>query len=160
MTAGGRLVILPPVRSGRGPGTPADPPQASTASVIFESRPPMSLQRMFEHTATVHTEDATGSDPGGSAPTAAAPAHEVGTRTITFPAVQREPEPEPASQAPPPSAPAAAETTAAAAAPAAAPQATDVEEMVNRLYDPLAARLRAELWLDRERAGALMDLGR
>jgi hypothetical protein len=160
MTAGGRLVILPPVRSSRGPGAPTDPPQTSTESVLFESRPPMSLQRMFEHTAAVQTEDATGSDPGGSAPTAASSAQEVGTRTITFPTVQREPEPEPASPSPPPSAPAAAETPAAAAAPAAAPQATDVEEMVNRLYDPLAARLRAELWLDRERAGALMDLGR
>ena len=38
--------------------------------------------------------------------------------------------------------------------------AGDVDELVNRLYDPLAARLRAELWLDRERAGVLMDLGR
>jgi hypothetical protein len=32
--------------------------------------------------------------------------------------------------------------------------------LVNRLYDPLAARLRAELWLDRERAGVLMNLHR
>ena len=36
----------------------------------------------------------------------------------------------------------------------------DGGERYNRLYDPLAARLRAELWLDRERAGVLMDLGR
>jgi hypothetical protein len=36
----------------------------------------------------------------------------------------------------------------------------DVDNLVNNIYDTLAARLRAELWLDRERAGALMDLGR
>jgi hypothetical protein len=37
---------------------------------------------------------------------------------------------------------------------------TNVEELVNRIYDPLAARLRAELWMDRERAGVLMNLHR
>jgi hypothetical protein len=56
----------------------------------------------------------------------------------------------------------AAPASAAATAPAAsgAPGGGDVDELVNRIYDPLAARLRAELWLDRERAGVLMDLER
>ena len=59
--------------------------------------------------------------------------------------------------------PAPAETTpstpaAAAPAPAAAPAATNVDELARRLYEPLAARLREELWLDRERAGWLTDL--
>jgi hypothetical protein len=56
----------------------------------------------------------------------------------------------------------AAPAPAAATAPAAsgAPGGGDVDELVNRIYDPLAARLRAELWLDRERAGVLMDLER
>lgn len=44
----------------------------------------------------------------------------------------------------------AAATTAAASA---AGPSTDVEELARRLYEPLSARLRAELWLDRERAG-------
>jgi hypothetical protein len=34
----------------------------------------------------------------------------------------------------------------------------NLEEMARRLFDPLSARLRAELWLDRERAGLVMDL--
>ena len=41
-------------------------------------------------------------------------------------------------------------------APAAAAPA-DLDEMARRLYDPLMARLRAELWLDRERAGVFGD---
>jgi hypothetical protein len=57
-----------------------------------------------------------------------------------------------------------AETSSAApatstAAPGA-PQGTagvDVDEMAKRLYEPLTARLRAELWLDRERAGLVTD---
>jgi hypothetical protein len=39
----------------------------------------------------------------------------------------------------------------------AAPSA-DLDEMARRLYEPLTARLRAELWLDRERAGVTSDL--
>ena len=55
---------------------------------------------------------------------------------------------------------------ASSAAPAAStaapgtPQGTggvDVDEMAKRLYEPLTARLRAELWLDRERAGLVTD---
>jgi hypothetical protein len=34
----------------------------------------------------------------------------------------------------------------------------DLDEMARRLYEPLTARLRAELWLDRERAGVTSDL--
>jgi hypothetical protein len=55
---------------------------------------------------------------------------------------------------PPPSAP----SPAAALAPAPAGAApTDLDEMARRLYEPLSARLRAELWLDRERAGVMSD---
>lgn len=31
------------------------------------------------------------------------------------------------------------------------------EELLKKLYDPLVRRLKAELWLDRERRGALTD---
>ncbi len=67
-------------------------------------------------------------------------------------------------------APAAIEVQLADAAPASAPSASsapaapggsaggDIEEMARRLYEPLSARLRAELWQDRERAGLLTDL--
>ena len=51
--------------------------------------------------------------------------------------------------------------TAPGPAPAAAGAGpTDVEELARRLFDPLAARLKAELWLDRERAGLVTDLRR
>ena len=60
---------------------------------------------------------------------------------------------EPASE-PAPAAPAS--SAAPAPAPAGTPP-TDLDEMARRLYEPLSARLRAELWLDRERAGVMSD---
>jgi hypothetical protein len=36
-------------------------------------------------------------------------------------------------------------------------QGQEPEELLNKLYDPLVRRLKAELWLDRERRGALTD---
>ncbi len=36
----------------------------------------------------------------------------------------------------------------------------DIDDLARRLFDPLSARLRAELWLDRERAGLIADLRR
>ena len=41
--------------------------------------------------------------------------------------------------------------------PAAGAAAAELDEMARRLYEPLSARLRAELWLDRERAGLVTD---
>jgi hypothetical protein len=41
--------------------------------------------------------------------------------------------------------------------PAAGTEPTDLDELARRLYEPLTARLRAELWLDRERAGVMSD---
>jgi hypothetical protein len=52
------------------------------------------------------------------------------------------------------------QSVAAAAVPAPAPAASagaDLDEMARRLFEPLSARLRAELWLDRERAGLMSD---
>lgn len=72
-------------------------------------------------------------------------------------AVQRDPTPpEPVatpipSPAEPASAPADGTGTAAG---------VDIEDLARRLFDPLSARLRAELWLDRERAGLIADLRR
>ena len=157
--SGGRLVVLPPVRSSTTSDGPGDTPHGLARTVISENPRPMSLQRMFEHTARFADDP-----PGSAAPSTgtAGPSYESATNTITFPpvSVQREPEsaPSPTESAP---SPAPAPTATATAGPSPTPQpAGDVEELVNRLYDPLAARLRAELWLDRERAGVLMDLGR
>jgi hypothetical protein len=46
---------------------------------------------------------------------------------------------------------------ATAAAPAL-PSGRDLDELAERLYEPLSARLRAELWLDRERSGLIVEL--
>jgi hypothetical protein len=135
----------------------------------------MSLQRMFEQYAqpTVTATD--------SSSRVVEPAGDAGAMTtITFNSlvVQRETEGEAPAAAPaggseaPTDESANATPAAGSAAPAAATAATqgggggtgaggtNVDELVNRLYDPLAARLRAELWLDRERAGVLMNLHR
>ncbi|WP_344809070.1 hypothetical protein [Microlunatus ginsengisoli] len=52
----------------------------------------------------------------------------------------------------------AAAPAGGAAAPGGPASGSDIEEMARRLYEPLSARLRAELWQDRERAGLLTDL--
>lgn len=40
----------------------------------------------------------------------------------------------------------------------ALPSGRNLDELAERLYEPLSARLRAELWLDRERSGLMVDL--
>jgi hypothetical protein len=70
---------------------------------------------------------------------------------------------DPAAPAPPVQEPAAATAPAAAAAagPGAGPLAgLALDELVRQLFDPLCSRLKAELRLDRERAGLLTDLHR
>jgi hypothetical protein len=64
-------------------------------------------------------------------------------------------EPPVETAAPPPATASAA--GAVAAAPTAGAAAADLDEMARRLFEPLSARLRAELWLDRERAGLVTD---
>lgn len=72
---------------------------------------------------------------------------------------EAEPPAEPA--VPAPSEPAAAPGAPAAAGTAGAVAAAgggNIDELARRLYEPLAARLREELWLDRERAGWMTEL--
>lgn len=180
----GRLVVLPPVRTSSGSHAAPANTAGAPRSILFESPRPVGLQRMFEST-TRRADNATPFEPKGSAPKGApsapfrsadadsndpdaavptfetpGPRYDAGTNTITFssPTVQREAESAPPSPEPAP-ATATPTVSSAPAGPGPAPGG-DVDELVNRLYDPLAARLRAELWLDRERAGVLMDLGR
>lgn len=156
-SSSGRIVLLPPVR------TETSEPTGRTREVFADSSRPMSLQRMFGDFARPTTDS-------DIAPRRAQGEHAtVQTMTSDEPTAQREvtsePELTPVAQAvseqtvpePAPPAPAGA---APAAAPGPAPSPADVDALVGRLYEPLAARLRAELWLDRERAGALMDLHR
>lgn len=102
---------------------------------------------------------AVGMGPGG--PVSGGGAWADGGTTVEF--VQREVEvaPPPALAAPaaePAAAPAPAppEAEPTGAAPPSGAQA-EPEELLKKLYDPLVRRLKAELWLDRERRGALTD---
>jgi hypothetical protein len=77
------------------------------------------------------------------------------------------PAPPSVDQAPPEPASAPAATpaeptapTAPAVAGAAPANSQNLDELARRLYDPLAARLKAELRLDRERFGLITDLRR
>jgi hypothetical protein len=146
----GRIVLLPPVRT-------------ETREVSAESAQPMSLQRMFGDFAQPATLSGVARPRGHDEPPT------VSTMTFDAPTAQREVEsvPDPIHLAQRISEQSLAEEAApvqAAPAPAPAPAPTqaptDVDELVGRLYEPIAARLRAELWLDRERAGALMNLHR
>jgi hypothetical protein len=146
----GRIVLLPPVRT-------------EAHQVLADSARPMSLQRMFGDFGQSATGEGVthprGHDERLAVPTTTFDAptaqREVESAPTPIPLAQRISDDPPAEQAPP--APAAA---APAAAPAPAQAPTNVDELVGRLYEPIAARLRAELWLDRERAGALMNLHR
>ncbi|WP_434441089.1 hypothetical protein [Lentzea sp. E54] len=71
--------------------------------------------------------------------------------------VQRTAEPITESPAPAQNGAAPAQNGAAPAQNAAAPP-QNAEELLRKLYDPLLRRLKADLWLDRERRGALTDL--
>jgi len=78
--------------------------------------------------------------------------------------VQRAEEPAPVVEPPADeaasAAPSTAPTTGSPAAPAGGgtrkPTAAELDELAKRLYEPLSARLRTELWLDRERSGRSM----
>jgi hypothetical protein len=109
--------------------------RAPDGSVVFgapHSDEPAALQRAVEvHEMTVDAAPAAPPPPTGEAAT-------------------------PSSAAATPSAPAAAAGPAAAAAGGA----PNLDELARRLYDPLAARIKAELRLDRERFGLVTDLRR
>ena len=78
-----------------------------------------------------------------------------------FTSVQLQPASEPGPPAAEPGADAAASAPATPSSgsppPAAGAKPTELDELARRLYEPLTARLRAELWLDRERAGVMSD---
>ncbi|TQL51873.1 hypothetical protein [Ornithinicoccus hortensis] len=84
-------------------------------------------------------------------------AEQDGVSVQTIPAPPPRPEP-PADVGP------AAVDQAASAAPAdpatLLPTGRALDELVERIYEPLTARLRTELWLDRERSGLMVNLRR
>lgn len=154
----GRLVILPPIQRSASEAGDGDAYQPARP-VVFESTRPMSLQRMFGVAGQTGTE-ATAAAAVPSGCDVDQHAIEFAPEKVQRAAETATPLPEPSPNGVPAQyATAPAPTTPAAPAPGA-PPIGDVDELVNRLYDALAARLRTELWLDRERAGVLMDLGR
>jgi len=90
------------------------------------------------------------------------------TSSAPFPNVQRavplgdtavdSPPDEPVDQPPPAPASAAPPTSTHSITADRPGGALDIDDLARRLYDPLAARLKAELRLDRERAGIITDL--
>ncbi|MEU8525924.1 hypothetical protein AB0C77_10075 [Streptomyces sp. NPDC048629] len=124
---------------------------SSSAPQPPQSRPlAPALQRAPEHPAIEHP--------------ATEPPPQPAVRT--WPTIQREPAPEPAPAAEPAPAPVPAPAPPAQAPPAAAPPGTapppaapkeSTDELVRRLIGPLSRLLRAELRLDRERAGVRLD---
>jgi hypothetical protein len=118
------------------------------------------------HTRPVHTQPSAAATPARSrlaAPATPPPAQRV---MVTEP--EPEPEPAPAVSVAPEAIPTATVSVQAAPEPGPAPTAAagasataaaqDIDALVRKLYDPIARKLKAELRLDRERAGIGLDL--
>jgi hypothetical protein len=120
---------------------PARPHRSSSAGISFASM----FSAASEAAETGYTTVQLHADDSSPAVAAAEP----DAAPIASPAdlsVQREGEAPPTSTPAPIGAPAAG-----------APAGADLDEMARRLFEPLSARLRAEFWLDRERAGLMTD---
>jgi len=160
-------VVVAPQRAAAG-----RPPSERPTEGALRSEPP---RRVLAGRAASEATP-TPTDPGAAA-VAAGVAQREADGSVVFlpvratpspepPAVQREPEQTPEVPIPvgpgPPTAPEEPPAPPAGAAPAGAPPAgpaptTNLDDLVRRLYDPLAARLRAELRIERERAGVVPD---
>ena len=93
--------------------------------------------------AAVQREGTGDGDDRSAAPPHAAPS-EPSSGAMTVPAVT----------------PGSAPTSGASGAATPGASGADIDELARRLFDPLSARLRSELWLDRERAGLSIELRR
>ncbi|WP_156213686.1 hypothetical protein [Lentzea aerocolonigenes] len=136
-----RLVGEAPPLVQHATGLPALPPTSPEAAPV---------QRIFATPAPAHAQ------PPVPLPVAVPPA--VPPTPEPAPVVARVAEPESSPSPPAQRAEAEAEAEAEPEKPAPQPQAQNPEELLRKLYDPLLRRLKADLWLDRERRGALTDL--
>jgi hypothetical protein len=128
---------LVPIRA-RAAATSSPTQPSSPALATFDPPPrrpdePLSLQGIFELA-------------GPAQPQVEAPAQPEADPVE----VQRATDPATPLPAPPRAAP--------GAAPGVGASHSDLEELARQLYEPLATRLRADLWLDRERAGLITGL--
>ena len=117
-------------------------PAADTPAMAVSSRT-VGLSELFSMAAAQSAAEGATVQRLGTAPD---------TATSVTPSVETTVQTVQSSDSPAPTASPAPE-----AAPAT-PTAEQLEEMARRLYEPMASRIRAELWQDRERAGLLTDL--
>ncbi|MEO7587030.1 MAG: hypothetical protein ABIS84_03275 [Arachnia sp.] len=115
--------------------------------------PPVSFASMFSATT------AEGHRNGADGFTSVQLQHAGADREVPVQAKADAPVATPASELPSPPPPVATDAPAIPAA-AASGAKDNMDEMARRLFEPLSARLRAELWLDRERAGLIADVRR
>jgi hypothetical protein len=152
-----RLVLLPPQSSGaaHGNGGPSADTSGTTEGAtekLFQIPAPMSLQRIYEQAVGPHTVGSGHVERSDN-----------GATTVTFGSAVAQ---RAVDDGPTPDSPMAAPSTPTTAPEPSQPATSvpaakeDPAELVNRIYDTLAARLRTELWLDRERAGVLMGVHR
>ncbi|MCR8691623.1 hypothetical protein GSM98_20840 [Rhodococcus rhodochrous] len=121
-----------------GIGAPITTPAPGLISAGLDR--PVSLREMFAHVAREVDDDA---DPSRQVPVA---------QRLEEPSVPSEPAP--ATETQPPT----TATPIADAAPPAGPlTGMNIDDLANRLYEPIATRIKTELWLDRERAGLLAN---
>jgi hypothetical protein len=158
-----RLDPIPVQRRSAGlPATPAASLLASPAGSAYPAAMPPTIGTARSFAAMFGTASA--------GPAAAAGDDHPGYTTVQLQTAAEAPvespppdEPTAAPAAQPPVETAAPPPAAAATAgpggapPTAGAAAADLDEMARRLFEPLSARLRAELWLDRERAGLVTD---
>jgi hypothetical protein len=152
------------LRTPEEPGTstwePAHSQDLRSAGHTWQSLP---LQRMFGDPSPAF------STPSFSTPSFSAPANgtygpaDTASAPVLAPAAAVAPDVQRVEDIVAESSPQAAGTTiahgSAPSAPAPQPE-LDLDEMARRLFEPLCARLKAELWLDRERAGLISDARR
>ncbi|WP_448612539.1 hypothetical protein [Modestobacter sp. URMC 112] len=129
-----------------GPVAQRAPDPGSTALALGLARRDVDGSVVFVPPRVQRDEDPAG-EPLGTQPAADGPAP-AGTPVG----------PDPAGTAGPPPTPVPAAAAPAGPAPAATAGTPDLDDLARRLFDPLSARLRAELRLDRERAGLAADL--
>ncbi len=118
-------------------------PRAS-ASATFAESPPAVARSFSSMFGSAHSGETGSPAEDGFTSVQLQPASESGA-----------PAAEPAGDAASSAAPAT--PSSGAPPPAAGTKPTELDELARRLYEPLTARLRAELWLDRERAGVMTD---
>ena len=140
--------LAAPAPGSSGASTTVAPPVPAEAPAMAVSSRTVGLAEMFAMAAAQPS-------PGPSVQRSGDPSvpHDDG------PSVQRATETEVQLAADPSPAPAGSSAAPAGPAASAGPMSgAELEEMARRLYEPLSARLRAELYQDRERSGLLTDL--